>query len=495
MGWAKASVRCQNADNPSTHKHESCQVNRLGPALRRALAHFLATLLAICGTIKRMPTSPRPQALLPPNDALRTQLHNEVHARPPAHLQLPALVVFVAVLNAGVSRQQEWEHLRQLPGQGGLALESLNDNFLRLRLDGYTVKWERHTEFTRYSIVQLLPSSDVANNAARLADQLALPPEWLHHIPGPTVAAVALAMVHGDLTDLAHNSPLMEHARHWLGGAQVVASLLGNGHSCALTEFQIGEDGFERMLVVAPLGTSQARAGRISQRLLELETYRLMALRGLPVAKALGPALAQAEEALSGITARLESKSASDQELLDDLVALAARVERAIAEHSYRFSATQAYYTLVGQRIAELREKVVPGTQTIGEFMQRRLSPAMATVAASSQRLTTLSERVSRTSSLLRTRVDIATEQQNQQLLEKLTRGQEMQLRLQTTVEGLSIAAISYYVVSLMYYCAKALKAAGLPVNPDIATGVLIPLVLWGVWSMTRRIHAALRSV
>ncbi|MDH4483134.1 MAG: DUF3422 domain-containing protein [Rhodoferax sp.] len=432
--------------------------------------------------------------LLPPNDVLRTALHNEVHARPPANLQLPALVVFVAVLNEGVSRQQEWEHLRQLPGQDGLALEALNDNFVRLRPEGYTVKYERHTEFTRYSLVQLLPSSDMVKTAQDLAGQWVFPSRWLHHIPGTTVAAVTLALVHGDLTDLTANGPLMEQARQWLGGTQVVASLLGGGHSCALTEFQIGEDGFERMLVVAPLGISQSRAGRISQRLLEIETYRLMALRGLPVAKALGPMLAQAEAALSNVTARLESKAASDQELLDDLVALAAQVERAIAEHGYRFSATQAYYTLVGQRIAELREKVVPGMQTIGEFMQRRLSPAMATVAAASQRLVTLSERVSRTSSLLRTRVDIASEQQNQQLLEKLTRGQELQLRLQTTVEGLSIAAISYYVVSLLYYGTKALHSAGLPVNPDIATGALIPLVLAGVWRMTRRIHAALHS-
>ena len=463
-------------------------------ALGFALTQFSVALLSLCSKIKGMHSHTEHLPLLPPNDVLRTALHNEVHARPPANLQLPALVVFVAVLNEGVSRQQEWEHLRQLPGQDGLALEALNDNFVRLRPEGYTVKYERHTEFTRYSLVQLLPSSDMVKTAQDLAGQWVFPSRWLHHIPGTTVAAVTLALVHGDLTDLTPNGPLMEQARQWLGGTQVVASLLGGGHSCALTEFQIGEDGFERMLVVAPLGISQSRAGRISQRLLEIETYRLMALRGLPVAKALGPMLAQAEAALSNVTARLESKAASDQELLDDLVALAAQVERAIAEHGYRFSATQAYYTLVGQRIAELREKVVPGMQTIGEFMQRRLSPAMATVAATSQRLVTLSERVSRTSSLLRTRVDIASEQQNQQLLEKLTRGQELQLRLQTTVEGLSIAAISYYVVSLLYYGTKALHSAGLPVNPDIATGALIPLVLAGVWRMTRRIHAALHS-
>jgi uncharacterized membrane-anchored protein len=117
----------------------------------------------------------------------------------------------------------------------------------------------------------------------------------------------------------------------------------------------------------------------------------------------------------------------------------------------------------------------------------------MATVAATSQRLASLSERVARTSALLRTRVDIATEAQNQLLLEKLTRGQELQLRLQTTVEGLSIAAISYYVVSLLLYAVKAVKAAGVPLNVEIATGALIPLVLWGVWRTTRRIHEKIR--
>jgi len=442
--------------------------------------------------VQNRPMNPQDHAPnLPADDVLRVPLHNEVHARPPASLQLPTLVVLVAVLNVGVSRQQEWEHLCKLPGQSELPLQSLNDNFLRLHLEGCTVKWERHTEFTRYSIVQLLSASDAVRRDANLAADLAVPAPWLRGIPGHTVAAVQLALVHGDLDNSA---ACMDQAQEWLGGTEVVASMLGNGHSCAFTEFRIGADGFERILVLAPLGTSPARAGRISQRLLELETYRLMALRGLPVAKQLGPLLAQAEGALADITARLEGKSASDQELLDDLVALAARVERSIAEHSYRFSATQAYYTLVGQRIAELREKVVPGSPTIGEFMQRRLSPAIATVAATAQRLSTLSERVSRTSALLRTRVDIATEQQNQQLLEKLTRGQEMQLRLQTTVEGLSIAAISYYVVSLLYYGTKALRAAGLAINPDVATGLLMPLVLWGVWRMTRRIHAALRS-
>lgn len=425
--------------------------------------------------------------LLPPDDGLRRQLHDEVHARPPASLQMPALVTFVAVLNAGVSRAQEAAHLRSLPGQGALTAQSLEGNFLRLHLEGYSLKWERHSEFSRYSIVQPLAASDSVRHPADVLATLAVSAQWLRGIPGATVVAVQMALVHGELDQ---TGGLMELAQKWLGGSDIAASQLGYGHSAAYTEFRIGTDGFERMLVVAPLGTSPARAGRVSQRLLELETYRLMALRGLPIAKALGPELALAETALADITARLEGNTASDQQLLDQLVALAARVERHVAEHSYRFAATQAYNTLVVQRIAELREKVIPGTQTIGEFMQRRLSPAMATVAATSQRLATLSERVSRTSALLRTRVDIATEQQNQQLLEKLTRGQELQLRLQTTVEGLSIAAISYYVVSLLLYVAKALIAAGLPLNLEIAMGCSVPLVLWGVWRITRKVQA-----
>lgn len=438
-------------------------------------------------------TSEPHSASLPIDDPQRALLHNEVHARPQARIRMPALVVYVAVLNEGVSREQECAHLRLLPGQEQLTVDQLQGNFLRMRFGGYTLKWERHSEFSRYSLVQPLPET-FALGAANpdLLSAVILKPEWLRGIPGRTIAAIKLAMVHGDITSA---DTTMALARQWFGEQPLVASVLGNNsHSWAVTDFVLRPSGFERMLVVAPPDTSQTRAGRVSQRLLELETYRLMALRGLPVAKALGPMLASSEQALADITAQLENKSASDQDLLDTLVSLAAGVERATAEHVYRFSATRAYDTLVAQRIHELREKAIPGTQTIGEFMQRRLSPAMATVAATAQRLASLSERVARTSALLRTRVDIATEVQNQQLLEKLTRGQELQLRLQSTVEGLSIAAISYYVVSLLLYGAKAAKAAGAPINPEVAAGALIPLVLWAVWTATQRIHRKIRA-
>ncbi len=431
--------------------------------------------------------------VLPPDDALRATLHNEIHARPSARIRLPALIVYLAVDNDGVTREQECEHLRRLPGLEQLTPTDLAGNFLRLRLPGGTLKWERHTEFTRYSMVQPLPEgAQLGARNPELHSQLIVPDAWWSGVPGRTFCAIQLAMVEGDLTNPELVLPL---ARDWFDGQHIIGSLMGaSGHSMAITDFVLRPSGFERMLVIAPSDTSETRAGRISARLIEIETYRIMALRGLPVAKQLGPELAQAERQLADITADLERKSSSDQAMLDTLVALAARVEKGMAQHVYRFSATRAYEDLVAQRISELREQPIPGTQTIGEFMQRRLSPAMATVASTAKRLSSLSERVARTSALLRTRVDIATEVQNQQLLEKLTRGQELQLRLQSTVEGLSIAAISYYVISLMLYGAKALKTAGVPIHPEMTAGALIPLVLWAVWRTTKRIHEKLHA-
>ena len=428
---------------------------------------------------------------LPVDDPLRVVLHNEVHARPSARIRFPAFIVLVGVFNEGVSREQEWEHLKRL--KPDVSFEEVQGNFVRLRLGAYTLKWERHTEFTRYSLVQTLPTEAVLQTPnPELLSQLTLPDGWLASIPGRTFAAIELLMLHNDLSDLKQS---LAHAGEWFGDHPLVASRMGNGgHSVVVTDFQLRSNGFERMLVLAPAGISDSRGGRISQRLLELETYRLMALRGLPVAKTVGAQLGLAERELADITTTLQSKVAQDQGLLDRLIGLAAAVELVNAEHAYRFAATAAYDKLVRERIAELRESPISGTQTIGEFMQRRLSPAMATVAATAQRLSNLSERISRTSALLRTRVDIATEEQNSQLLAKLTKGQELQLRLQTTVEGLSIAAISYYVISLLLYLGKAAKAAGLPIHPEMAAGAFVPLVLWLVWRTNKRIHDKLRS-
>jgi uncharacterized membrane-anchored protein len=441
-------------------------------------------------------------ALLPPDDPLRHALHDEAHARPAATIRLPALVVYLAVRHDGVARGAQLAHLRELPGHEALPEDALDNQFLRLKLGGGTLKWERHSEFTRYSLVQALPEGvGLETPTPALHEQLVVPEGWLARVPGRSLVAMQLVML-----PMPENPPrelrdTLDSARRWFDGHPVTASAIGRvpipasaatpagGHSVVVTDFRLDASGFERMLVLCGPGTSETRAGRISQRLLELETYRLMALLGLPAAKTLGPELGAAEAQLARLTAGFDTRETSDQALLDELVTLAARLERATAEHAYRFAATQAYDAVMQQRLVELRETPVPGWQTLGEFLQRRQAPAIATVAATARRLEGLAARVERASGLLRTRVDIAAEAQNQQLLERLAQGQALQLRLQSTVEGLSIAAISYYVVSLALYAGKAAEAAGLPIHPEIAAGALLPLVLLGVWRMTRRIH------
>ena len=425
-------------------------------------------------------------SFLPIDDPDRIALHNEVHARPSARIRLPAFILLVGVFNESISREQECEHLQKL--QPSLSLKEMQGNFVRLRLDQYTLKWERHTEFTRYSLVQPLPfEAGLDSQDPELMAHLILPQAWLASIPGKTFSAIKLVMLNSDLTD---PQAALDKAKHWFGGAPLIASRMGNpAHSLVATDFKLRDSGFERMLVLAPPDTDKSRAGRLSQRLLELETYRLMALRGLPVAKAVSAQLGDAEKALASIIESMEQKDCDDQVLLTRLIGLAANVERLTAENAYRFSATAAYDKLVRERIAELRESPISGTQTIGEFMKRRLSPAMSTVAATAQRMASLSQRISRASALLRTRVDIATEEQNRVLLEKLTQGQELQLRLQSTVEGLSIAAICYYVISLLLYASKALQMAGLNIQPELVAGAFIPLVLLMVWTVSKKIQ------
>lgn len=214
------------------------------------------------------------------------------------------------------------------------------------------------------------------------------------------------------------------------------------------------------------------------QRLMEIETYRMLALLALPVARQLGPSLSDWESQLVEITTAMTGAVEQDEpHLLDRLTRLSAAIESSVSSTHYRFGAAGAYYELVDRRIAELREERIQGLQTFEEFTERRLAPAMNTCRWIGARQHSLSERVARASQLLSTRVDITREKQNQALLEQMNRRAKLQLRLQETVEGLSVAAITYYVVGLIGYAAKGLKAVGVGVNPDLVMGLSIPVV------------------
>ena len=299
---------------------------------------------------------------LPADDSQRMALHNEIHTRPSATFKLPSLIVYVAVLNAGVSMSEECVHLQQLPGHQDLDVEKMKGNFLQLQCQGYKVIWERHTEFTRYTIVQALPShAGWGSQLPELSSHVATGNAWLSRIPGKTITAIHLAMLNEGMDD----DDAFFKAKQWLGEGTVIGSKMGrtadnHSHSHLMTNLRIGSDGFERILVLASPQTSENRSGRIAQRLLELETYRIMSLLSLPVAKKLSAKLAQTEIQLVEITKRLEKKIDSDEVLLNDLAGLSAEVESITAENSYRFSAAVAYDGIVRERISEIRSRTMP---------------------------------------------------------------------------------------------------------------------------------------
>jgi len=269
----------------------------------------------------------------------------------------------------------------------------------------------------------------------------------------------------------------------------LVACQLAEGVATLHTDFQIDPNGFSRMLLrVAQL--SQRRLGRLVQRLLEIETYRMMALLGLPVARTAAPALAQAEQELADLAQAIRSAHHDEEaDLLERLTRLAGQVEGQYASQHSRFSASKAYFELVDRRIQDIRETRLPGFQSIGEFMDRRLSPARSTCDWVAKRQTALSERVSRMSNLLRTRVDFQQEQSSQALLTAMNQRQGMQLKLQTTVEGLSVAAITYYIAGLMHYVAEGLQAKGWINDPSFVTAMAVPVIALVVWRITRHLH------
>ncbi len=432
---------------------------------------------------------PTPPSLLPPDHPERALLAAEVHARPPEPLTAPSRASYVALRIEAEARAAERSHIAGLCASYGVAAPSPDATQWAGALGPLRFKWERHGEFSSFTFftpgLSPLPFSEPV---AAL-----LPAGWLAGLPGLTVFAAHAKLVSAAmLAQPPHLQILADQLAAHFGPELVVGAAIGDGAGSAFTDFVIHQDGFARFLLLDQEMTAR-QAGRMLQRLFEIEAYRMMALLALPVARALWPRLQQIERTLARLTERIADSvnlgALQDESLLQQLMALAAEVESALAASQARFGASRAYHALVLTRINELREQRIKGLQTIEEFMARRLSPAMATCATASQRLHDLSERVAQASNLLSTRVDIARQRQNQALLASTARRAKLQLRLQQTVEGLSVAAIVYYLTGLVGYGAKALKAAGLPVSPDLVTGAAVPVLGLIAWWTLRRVH------
>ncbi len=415
---------------------------------------------------------------------LRRELADEAHARPYMLVSPPVRVSHLAAITGETGFEADHAHLEDLCGRFKVPAPAIEATHFTADLGPVLVKWERHTEFVSFTFFVDGAFSDPFETSALAA----VPKDWLAAIPGDIMVATHLAAEAADAPERSKDE-IME----MFGGGAITGSQLLAGGARAWTDHRIHDDGFGRILVRAD-SVGQRRLGRIIQRLLEIETYRYLAMMAFPLAKQTIPQLAAAEHELSEIVTRLADDSGADDEraLLKNLSALAARSEATMVSNAYRFSASRAYFDLVERRVVELREERLDNLQPFGEFIYRRLGPAMATRDSVTDRQASLSEGVARASNLLRTRVDVALEEQNRDLLRSMDRRARLQLRLQETVEGLSVAAISYYVLSLVVYMARGLKSLHLPVDPYLTALVALPFVVLGVWGGVRRMRKRL---
>ena len=414
----------------------------------------------------------------------RHLLVNEVHARPFERLEPPIRVSHIALLTGEGTATAQMAALMDLCARFDISPPEIGVNHFSADFGPFRCKWESHAEFVSFTFFAEGGGEDPFAQTAIDA----VPQDWLSELPGELLVAAHLVFESAQAHDRQRSVLYRLFSAESLAGSQVAGGLAE-----VWADFRLHEDGFSRILV-CDMGLRARQAGRLIQRLLEIETYRILALLALPLARRAGPEIGTVAEALSGITDRMtRMQGLSDEHAtLDELTALAARLERLGSSNSYRFSASAAYYELVEKRLAAIREERIEGMQTIGEFMDRRMSPAMRTCQTMAMRQDRLAERVARTTGLLRTRVDLAMEEQNRDLLQSMNRRAKLQLRLQETVEGLSVAAISYYLVGLVGYAAKGLHAAGLPLHVELVTGISIPVVVLLVWSALQRVRCRL---
>jgi len=412
----------------------------------------------------------------------RQALHNEVHARPPEPMQAPLAIAHIVMAVDKAAAQASRAHLTQLLRDHHLPSPDAESNHVRMDLGPFRLRWELHTEFVSWTFMRVGHDAMFAQADPFTATQV-VPQQWLAELPGECLTRLHLWLLSAQLADGQVWGPQL------LQEETLVASTVADGHGEVYTDFQLHADGYGRMVLVAGSLTPR-RQGRLVQQLLEIETYRMAALLGLPAARQASVVLADAERELASLAQAIRRASPEDEaDLLDRLTRLAGEVEGQYAATHSRFSATRAYFELVDRRIDEIVETRMSGLQTIAEFMQRRLSPARSTCDWATRRQTALSERVSRMSNLLRTRVDFEQQQSSKALLTTMNQRQGLQLKLQSTVEGLSVAAISYYIIGLLHYVALGLETRGWLTHPDMATALSVPVVAAVVWWFMRRLH------
>ncbi len=420
---------------------------------------------------------------------LREQLNREVHARPYEVLRPPLRISHLGMFSGHKpeSAEADRDAVAQLCRSYGVAPPAKAARNLSTALGPLRLKWERRTELSTYTFFVSETVDDPFSQTA-LAH---IPEDWLAALPGQRLVAAHLVLEPASARERKTEelAALFDHN-------PIIGSYIAGGSAHAWTDFRFHADGFARFLV-RDIDLRERQAGRAVQRLLEIETYRMLAMLAFPRARELLPRLTEIEDHLAALTTRLASGEDSDEhDLLDTLFVQAAHMEQLVNESNYRFKASEAYHALVRRRIRDLREQRIQGFQTIEEFIERRMDPAMRTCQTVLERQESLSERIARTGDLLRTRVDVALEAQNRDLLEAMNRRASMQFRLQETVEGLSVVAISYYLLQLLHYPLKVIQEAGYLEHMAFAKAALVPVALVSIWLIIRNLrHRIARQI
>lgn len=408
----------------------------------------------------------------------RGRLLAEAHARPSTPLTAPVQAIRFANVSGQEGADKDRTHMARLCELADAQPPDRRARWWSVDGPGWTLRWERHTEFSSWTVFVSIGSGRV--------DPLALLPErWLADFPPDVLVATSLD-IRIDRSDLG--VPVVSD------GLQIGSEVL-EGAARVFTDFRDDDTGKTRFRVLlrsndAPL------AGRLALILLEIETYRLMALLAFPLAGEAAVQLRAIEAEAGELAAKLASEEGveADRLLLSRLITLSGEAEALNARTNFRFGAADAYHELVRDRVASLREAKIAGLQTIGEFMDRRLAPAMRTCATVAGREASVIARIARAGAMLDTRIKVADEATSAALLSSMNARADASLRLQRTVEGLSVAAISYYALMLLSYPVKALEHLMPGIDSTILLGLLAPLIAILVWLTLRAIRRRIES-
>jgi uncharacterized membrane-anchored protein len=431
---------------------------------------------------------------------LRTVLHEEVHARPPVALWPRDRILNQAFMLSGTDRQKQIDWVNTLSAQSKQAIDPNHGQTFRIielkpAPHRVIIKWELHGEFS--SISAIVQQAELINDAPMLTREkieadvnqllasLNVPP--IHEAGGLRISAIDIAF-----EDRPLFSGATEVSNLFPGSTILGSTILSTQKAQVWTDLQVNEDGYISYLV-PHVGMGSRQAGRVARRITEVEIYRMASMLAFPVAKSLSGPLRNAEAELSELSKQIsmargqdDSSHHQDGEFLERISALASKIEEWISEHGLRFTAAEAYSQLVEKNLTELNETSLPGVQTLSEFMDRRFAPAMSTCSWTQRRLRELSDRISRTTQILRTRIEYVNESQTQELLASMDRRAKLQLRLQETVEGLSVLVLTYYAVSLIIYMAKGVKELGFMVPAELIGGASAPIIAYGIYALNK---------